>query len=94
MFKHKGKLSLRFIGHYEVVERISPLPHELDRIHDVFHVSMLRKYRTDLSHVVPVDDIEEEKPMKIMAREVKVLRNKIIPLVKVWWQNHKTSEAT
>lgn len=48
-FDCKGKLSPRFIGHYEVVERIGPvayqlkLPHKLNRIHDVFHVFMLRK---------------------------------------------------
>ena len=52
-FRKKGKLSPRFIGPYEVLERIRPmeyqlaLPLELAKLHDVFHVSMLRKYRYD-----------------------------------------------
>lgn len=63
-FGCKGKLTPRFIGPYEVVERIGSvayqlkLPHEFDKIHDVFHVSMLRKCRSDSSHVVAADDIE------------------------------------
>ncbi|XP_052477774.1 uncharacterized protein LOC128033748 [Gossypium raimondii] len=63
-FGSKGKLNSKFIGPYEVVERIGPvayplkLPCELDQIHDVFHVSMLRKYRADPSHVVSTNDIE------------------------------------
>ena len=46
-FGKKGKLSPRYIGHYEILERIGPvayrlaLPPELSGIHDVFHVSML-----------------------------------------------------
>ncbi|GMI77235.1 hypothetical protein HRI_001392800 [Hibiscus trionum] len=63
-FGRKGKLSPRFIGPSEVVERVGPivyrlrLPPELKRIHDVFHVSKLRKYRSDPSHVMPVEDTE------------------------------------
>ena len=51
-FGRKGKLSPRFIGPYEVSERVGPvayrliLPPELEKIHDVFHVSMLRRYRS------------------------------------------------
>ena len=56
-FGKKGKLSPRFIGPYEVLERIEPmayrlaLPPELAKLHDVFHVSMLRRYRSDESHI-------------------------------------------
>ena len=52
-FGKKGKLSPRFIGPYRILKRVGPvayqleLPPELDRIHDVFHVSMLRRYRSD-----------------------------------------------
>ncbi|CAL2256356.1 unnamed protein product [Prunus armeniaca] len=57
-FKKRGKLSPRYIGPYEITECIGPvayrlaLPPELSRIHDVFHVSMLRKYMPDPSHVL------------------------------------------
>ncbi|KAA3477814.1 DNA/RNA polymerases superfamily protein [Gossypium australe] len=64
-FGRKGKLSPRFIGPYHVLKRVGPvayqleLPSELSQIHDVFHVSMLRRYRSDSSHVVPVEEIEK-----------------------------------
>ncbi len=66
------------------------LPPELEKIHNVFHVSMLRRYRSDPSHILPVEEIEvnpnmtyDEEPIRILAHEVKQLRNKQIPLVKV-----------
>ncbi|KAG8491194.1 hypothetical protein CXB51_014305 [Gossypium anomalum] len=77
------------------------LPPELDRIHDVFHIFMLRRYRSDPTHVVPVAEIEvqtdltfEEEPVQILDRDVKILRRKSIPLVKVLWRNHGREEAT
>ncbi|XP_075091943.1 uncharacterized protein LOC142172076 [Nicotiana tabacum] len=95
-FGQKGKLSPRFIRHYEVLERVDPvayklaLPLELDKIHNVFHVSMLRRYRSDPSHVLPIESIEVnpdltygEEPIQILAHELKDIRNKSIPLVKV-----------
>ena len=57
-FGKKGKLSPRFIGPYEVIEEVGllayrlALPPELEKIHNVFHVSMLRRYMLDPSHVV------------------------------------------
>ncbi|KAJ9187021.1 hypothetical protein P3X46_002520, partial [Hevea brasiliensis] len=73
----------------------------MDKIHNVFHVSMLRRYRSDPSHVISTEEIEiqpdltyEEEPLRILAREVKELRNKQIPLVKVLWRHHNTEEAT
>ena len=106
-FGKKGKLSPRFIGPYEVLERIGPvayrlaLPPELAKLHDVFRVSMLRKYRSDESHILPVQEIQvqedlsyDEEPKAILDREVKQLRNKQVPLVKVLWQHHGREEAT
>ena len=57
-FGKRGKLSPRYIGLYEVIERVGPvayrlsLPLELSQIHYVFHVSMLRRYRSDPSHIL------------------------------------------
>ena len=59
-FGRKWKLSMRFIGPFEVLERIGPVAYqlalspELAKLHDVFHVSMLRKYRSDESHILTV----------------------------------------
>ena len=62
---------------------------------------MLRRYRSDPAHVLPVAEIEvqtdltfEEEPVQILARDVKVLRRKSVPLVKVLWRNHGREEAT
>ena len=106
-FWKKGKLSPRFISPYKVIEKIGPvtyrlaLPPDLEKIHNVFHVSMLRRCRSDPSHVVSTEIIKlrldltsEEEPVEILAREVKELWNKKIPLVKVLLRNHKTEEAT
>ena len=64
IFWKKGKLSPRFIRSYKVLERIGPvayrltLPPELAKLHDVFNVSMLRKYRYDGSHILPVQEVQ------------------------------------
>ena len=106
-FGKKGKLSPRFIGPYGIIKRIGPvayqleLPPELDCIHDIFHVSMLRLYRSDPTHIVPVAEIEvqsdltfEEELVQILDGDVKVLKRRSIPLVKVLWRNHGKEEAT
>ena len=106
-FSKKGKLSPRFIGPYEILEKIGlvayqlALPLELANLYDVFHVSILRKYRSYELHILPVQEVQvqqdfsyDEKPKAILAREVKQLRNKQVPLVKVLWQHHGREEAT
>ena len=106
-FGKKGKLDPRFIGPYEVIEKVGPVAYrlalspDLENIHNVFHVSMLRRYRSDVSHVVSSETIElrpnltyEEEPVEILAQEVKELQNKKILLVKVLWRNHKIEEST
>ncbi|KAJ8771296.1 hypothetical protein K2173_026473 [Erythroxylum novogranatense] len=77
-------------------ERIGPLayrlalPPELSQIYDVFHVSMLRRYRSDPSHIIQTSEVQlsddlsyEEMPIAILDSKEKVLRNKTIQLVKV-----------
>ncbi|TYK21477.1 reverse transcriptase [Cucumis melo var. makuwa] len=106
-FGGKGKLSPRFIGPYEILERIGPvahrlaLPMELSRIHEIFHVSMLRKYVPDSSYILEAQPVHlkenlyyEEESIQILHKKEQVLRNKVIPLVKVLWRNHNTEEAT
>ncbi|KAL5838964.1 hypothetical protein ACOSQ4_011572 [Xanthoceras sorbifolium] len=106
-FGVKGKLAPRYIGPFEIIERVGQvayrlnLPAQLGHVHNVFHVSMLRKYTADPSHIVPHSEIPlredvtyEEQPLRILAREIKVLRNREIRMVKVLWQNHTGDEAT
>ena len=106
-FGNRGELSPRYIGPYRIVERIGEVtyrlefPLELDSIHDVFHVFILRKYIPDPSHVLTEQLVEiqenltyEEEPVKILDRREQLLRNKTIPLVKVLWRSHTVEEAT
>jgi len=85
------KLTPRFIGPYQISERIGTaayrvgLPPHLSNLHDVFHVSQLRKYVSDPSRVIPRDDVQVRDNLRIEGREVKKLRGKEIPLVKVVW---------
>ena len=107
-FGRHGKLSPRYIGPYEVIERVGPLaykialPPELSQIHNMFHVSMLRRYRSDPMHVLRESEMEitekltyVEEPIEILGREIKKLRRKEIPMVRVKWSHHRTPrEAT
>lgn len=95
-FGKKGKLSPRFIGPFEILERIGErayriaLPPDLSNVHNVFHISMLRRYLTNPSHVLHYQPLElnlnlsyEEQPVQILDRKMKTLRNKDIPLIKI-----------
>ena len=106
-FGKSGKLSPQFIGPFEILERIGEaayrlaLPPQLSGVHDVFHVSMLRKYEPDPSHVLDWTDLVidedvsyEERPVRVLDRRDQVLRGKTIPLVKVLWKHHGVEEAT
>ena len=77
------------------------LPSEMSRIHNVFHVSMLSKYVSDPSHVLKAPPIElnedlsfEMQPVGIVDQEIKELRNRIIPMVKVLWKSDTVEETT
>ena len=106
-FEKRGKLNPRYIGPFEIVERIGPVAYRLDlseelsRVYNVFHISMLRKYIPDPSQMLETLEIElrddlsyEEQPVQILGREEKELRNKTISLVKVLWRTHLVEEAT
>ncbi|XP_062100504.1 uncharacterized protein LOC133806418 [Humulus lupulus] len=95
-----------YIGPFEDVKKVGKVAYRLNlpvrwgHVHNVFHVSMLRKYTPDPSHIIEYEAIllqedmtYEEQPIRIMARELKVLRNKEIPVVKVFRQNHMEDEA-
>ncbi|XP_050901824.1 uncharacterized protein LOC127108405 [Lathyrus oleraceus] len=92
------KLTPRFIGPYQITSKVGKvayrvaLPPNLSNLHDVFHVSQLRKYIPDPSHVIQMDDFQvrdnltvETMPLRIEGRETKSLRGKEIDWVKVVW---------
>ena len=105
--ERKGKLSLRFIGPFAITERIGrvayrlELPEELCGIHPVFHVSQLRRCLSDETLETPLKEIQVderlnfvEEPVEIRERQVKRLRRKRIPIVKVRWNARRGSEFT
>ncbi|KAD6119716.1 hypothetical protein E3N88_10987 [Mikania micrantha] len=106
-FGKRGKLSPRFVGPFKILERIGSvayrheLPPELSNIHDVFHVSNLKKCLADESLIVPLDEIQineklqfSEEPVEVMDREMKVLKRSRIPIVKVRWNSQRGPEYT
>ncbi|GKB28839.1 hypothetical protein Tco_0868240 [Tanacetum coccineum] len=106
-FGKKGKLAPRYVGPFEILQRIGPvayrlrLPEELSRVHDTFHVSYLKKFLVDASLHVPLDEIKVDKtlcfveePIEIMDREVKSLKRSRIFLVKVHWNSKRGPEFT
>ncbi|XP_021729408.1 uncharacterized protein LOC110696430 [Chenopodium quinoa] len=106
-FGKKGKLSPNSIGPYELLQRIGKvayrlaLPMELTKVHDVFHVSQLRRYIPDKSHVLQPKTIELDQSLTYRERQVKILdskvgiaRNKKVKIVKVLWSNQEYEEAT
>ena len=95
-FGERGKLSPRFIGPFEILERIGTVGYRLalspsmSGVHEVFHISMLRKYTPDPAHGVDWGQIEvdtdgtfEEGPVCIVDRRDQVLRRKTVRLVNV-----------
>nr|GEY80918.1 retrotransposon protein, putative, Ty3-gypsy subclass [Tanacetum cinerariifolium] len=94
-------------GPFEIVERIGPvayqlrLPKELIGVHDMFHVSNLKKCLADVNLHVPLDEVKVydklhfvEEPIEILDRRVKKLKRRWIPIVKVCWNSRQGPEFT
>ena len=105
-FTKRGKLSPRFIGPFEILEKIGivlyrlALPPNMSSVHEVFHVSMLQKYTPDPAHVVDWGQIEfdtdgtfEEGPVCILDSHDQVLRRKTVRLVLVLWRHYGMEES-
>ncbi|GJX18293.1 hypothetical protein Tco_0219125 [Tanacetum coccineum] len=106
-FGKKGKLAPRYVGPFEIVEHVGPvayhlrLPQELSCVHDVFHVSNLKKCLAESDVQVPLEEIKVddklyfvEEPVEIMDRQVKKLKRSWILIVKVCWDSHRGAEFT
>nr|GFA82783.1 putative reverse transcriptase domain-containing protein [Tanacetum cinerariifolium] len=106
-FSKRSKISPRYVGPFEIVERIGPvayrlhLPQELVGVHDTLHVSNLKKCLADINLHVPLDEVKVddklqfvEEPIEILDRGVKKLKRGWIPIVKVCWNSRRGPEFT
>ena len=106
-FGKRGKLSPRSIGPFEILKRVGTVAYQLSLlpsmsgVHEVFHVSMLRKYTPYPAQVVDWGQIEvdtdgtfEEGRVCILDSRDQVLRRKTVRLVRVLWQHYGVEEST
>jgi hypothetical protein len=106
-FDVKGKLAPRYIGPFKVLERKGEvayrleLPTSLSGVHDVFHVSQLKKCLRMPEEQAPLEGLEvqedltyTEHPVKILETSERVTRKKKIKMCRVQWSHHTEDEAT
>jgi hypothetical protein len=106
-FKVRGKLAPRFIGPFKILEKRGEVPHQLELppqlsdVHDVFHVSQLKKCLCVSKEQIPMEDLDakedlsyQEYLVKILEMSEKVTRSKRIKTCKVQWSQHTEEEAT
>ncbi|GJT10578.1 putative reverse transcriptase domain-containing protein [Tanacetum coccineum] len=106
-FGKKGKLTPRFVGPFEIIEKVGPvayrldLPKEINGVHNTFHVSNLKKCLADPTLQVPLDEIRVDaklnfmkEPVEILEKEFKKLKRSRIAIVKVRWNSKRGPEFT
>ena len=106
-FGLKGKLSPRFIGPFEILERVGQVAYrlallpDLSSVHPIFHVLMLRKYVHDPSHIIQLQTVQldenlsyTKQPMAIVDKRVKCLRSKDVVSVKMAWRRPTGEKMT
>ena len=104
-FQKRGNLNPRYIGPFRIFERIGPvsyhleLPRDLERIHDIFHVCIIRKYISNPSHVLktPLVELREDlsfevQPVGILDHREKILRNEVVQKIKILWRSDRVEE--
>ncbi|XP_074278216.1 uncharacterized protein LOC141601809 [Silene latifolia] len=82
-FGKRGKLSQKFIGPYEILDRVGDVPYRLalppalDRVHNVFHISQLRKYVSDPTHGLKPEHVEIDEQMSYVKMPKEILDRKV-----------------
>jgi hypothetical protein len=106
-FKAQSKLAPRFIGPFKILEKRCEvayqleLPPQLSGVHDMFHVSQLKKCLRVPEEQIPMEDLNDredlsyqEYPVKILETSERVTQCKSIKMCKVQWSHHTEEEAT
>jgi hypothetical protein len=106
-FGIKGKLAPRYIGSYELIEACGPvayklkLPPKMSTIHNVLHVSQLKKCFCLPIEVITEPDVEiepdlsyQEPPFKVLDCKERSTCVRLIQMYKIQWRNHSEEEAT
>ncbi|XP_074361106.1 uncharacterized protein LOC141701325 [Apium graveolens] len=99
-FGKKGKPTPKYIGPFEVLKKVRKVAYELalppqrPQLHNLFRISLLKKYNAYVSHVIEMELVEikqdlsyVEQPVQILDLKEKALRNKIVPFVRSFWKN-------
>ena len=106
-FGVKGKLAPCYVGPFLIVEQCGPvayrleLPAHLSAVHNIFHVSQLRKCLRVPEKLICIEELQlepdlvyPEYPIKIVDHKTRVTRNQTSDFYKVQWINHSEREAT
>jgi hypothetical protein len=106
-FNMKGKLAPRYVGPFKILERRGEvayqleLPESLSGVHDVFHVSQLKKCLRVPEEQIPLEELTvkedltyEEYPVKILETAERVTRSRTIKMCRVQWNRYSEDEST
>jgi hypothetical protein len=106
-FRVKGKFTPRYVGPFKIIDHKGEVAYQLELlpqlsdVHDVFHVSQLKKYLRVPEEQLPMEYLDlggdltyNERPIKILDSAERVTCSKVIKMCKVQWSHHAEDEAT
>jgi hypothetical protein len=106
-FKVTGKLASRYVRPFRIVDRKGEvayqleLPPQLSDVHNVFHISQLKKCLRVPEEQLPLEELDlgddlsySEKPIRILDMAEPITHNKVIKMCRVQWSHHTEDEVT